>query len=168
MLAITLWQPYASLWVSGEKRNETRPMATRVRGWVAVHAAVKTSREPDGLIRGAIVGLVNLADCIPAQIAATLASDKELRLGNYAAGRYAWKASDRFTLVHPVEAKGKQGWWYLSDSQIELLGRSLKLSDQMTTDLAIALTQQKRAKGGRRGDIDRMDRLHDQPTASTE
>jgi hypothetical protein len=39
MKAISLWQPWASLWVSGRKIHETRSWRTRHRGWLAVHAA---------------------------------------------------------------------------------------------------------------------------------
>ena len=41
MKAITLWQPYASLIVTGAKRIETRSWNTNVRGRVAIHAAQK-------------------------------------------------------------------------------------------------------------------------------
>lgn len=37
--AISLWQPWASLWVLGFKRNETRSWATSHRGSLAVQAA---------------------------------------------------------------------------------------------------------------------------------
>ena len=39
MKAITIWQPWASLLVSGRKRYETRSWATSYRGPIAIHAA---------------------------------------------------------------------------------------------------------------------------------
>lgn len=39
MKALTLWQPWASLWAAGIKRNETRSWATSHRGPLVVHAA---------------------------------------------------------------------------------------------------------------------------------
>ncbi|MBI1207429.1 MAG: ASCH domain-containing protein [Azospirillum sp.] len=39
MKALSLWQPYASLWAVGLKRFETRHWSTNYRGPLAVHAA---------------------------------------------------------------------------------------------------------------------------------
>ena len=36
--AITIWQPWATLLATGEKRFETRPWATRYTGPIAIHA----------------------------------------------------------------------------------------------------------------------------------
>lgn len=41
MKAITLWQPWASLWASGAKIFETRGRAIQYRGPIAIHAAKK-------------------------------------------------------------------------------------------------------------------------------
>ncbi len=41
MKAITLWQPWASLLACGAKKYETRSWATRYRGPIAIHAALK-------------------------------------------------------------------------------------------------------------------------------
>lgn len=41
MKAITLWQPWASLIVTGAKKIETRSWNTNVRGRIAIHAAQK-------------------------------------------------------------------------------------------------------------------------------
>jgi len=40
--AITLWQPWASLWAAGIKRNETRSWTTSHRGPLLIHAAKLT------------------------------------------------------------------------------------------------------------------------------
>lgn len=42
MKAITIWQPWASLWACGAKQFETRPWATSYRGPIAIHAAAKS------------------------------------------------------------------------------------------------------------------------------
>ena len=39
--AITLWQPWATLWAAGLKKIETRSWSTPVRGRVLIHAAAK-------------------------------------------------------------------------------------------------------------------------------
>ena len=41
MKAISLWQPWASLWACQEKQYETRSWKTSYRGPIAIHAAMK-------------------------------------------------------------------------------------------------------------------------------
>lgn len=83
MRAISLWQPWASLLITGQKRNETRswPAPPQARGWLAIHAskggltkgefaetmAQRFYRDliQEPLPRGAIVGVVFLKDCRP-------------------------------------------------------------------------------------------------------
>lgn len=81
---ISMWQPWASLWVTGEKVNETRSWGTSYRGRIAVHAAQLFDDEqraicrqppfaealtrigftdPDALPRGAILGAVEMVSC---------------------------------------------------------------------------------------------------------
>lgn len=45
MKCISLWQPWATLMVTGAKRNETRSWSTAIRGTVAIHAAKKWTGE---------------------------------------------------------------------------------------------------------------------------
>jgi hypothetical protein len=50
MKAISLWEPWASLWCSGVKVHETRSWSTLFRGLVAVHAAKRwTGSQADTL-----------------------------------------------------------------------------------------------------------------------
>ena len=44
MKALTIWQPWASLLVSGRKKYETRSWATAYRGPIAIHAAMRPVR----------------------------------------------------------------------------------------------------------------------------
>jgi hypothetical protein len=85
MKCISLWQPWATLWLLGVKRYETRSWHTKHTGPLLVHAATKWDRktadlcltEPfrsvliaagldprngfrDALVRGAILGQVDL------------------------------------------------------------------------------------------------------------
>ena len=39
MRALSLWQPWASLWLTPRKVHETRHWSTLHRGWLLVHAA---------------------------------------------------------------------------------------------------------------------------------
>ena len=48
MKAITIWQPWASLWAYGAKQFETRSWATSYRGPIAIHAA---QRQPRAVMR---------------------------------------------------------------------------------------------------------------------
>lgn len=85
MRVLSLLQPWASLWVAGAKRIETRSWGTAYRGPVAVHAS-KALRQSEvqlchetpfrealvalgfttvrQLPRGALIGVVELVDCL--------------------------------------------------------------------------------------------------------
>lgn len=80
MKAISLWQPWASLWIAGVKVCETRHWATSHRGTLLVHAAKKLciDLEPElieicsqafgvnwakTLPRGALLGVGQLTGC---------------------------------------------------------------------------------------------------------
>lgn len=43
MNTLTLWQPYASLVMAGIKNYETRSRSTKIRGKIAIHAAVRNT-----------------------------------------------------------------------------------------------------------------------------
>lgn len=130
MKAISLWQPWASLVVHGEKRIETRawaPPKSLVGKRIAIHAAKLTrfdalmSQPPFiGLIdaelpHGAIVGTVKLSSCIrmtPTNIV-DFARRKplEVQLGDWQPGRYAWVLRDPRPFAEPVPWRGSQGFF---------------------------------------------------------
>ena len=58
MKALTIWQPWASLLVTGQKKYETRSWATADRGPIAIHAAMRPVRRTiDALVADkALVG----------------------------------------------------------------------------------------------------------------
>ena len=81
---LTVRQPWASLIALGVKTIETRPMPTKYRGWVAIHAAAadtdRTILDPaiapawdrlgdfiggNAPVRGAVVAVARLIDCLP-------------------------------------------------------------------------------------------------------
>ncbi len=120
--ALTLWQPWAAAVAAGLKRYETRGWSTRYRGNIALHAAVRpldkyaqNLADKFGLGEltfGAIVALVDLADCIqitPELIAAQ--SPTEIALGDWRVGRFAWKLENVRILTSPVVCRGAQGLW---------------------------------------------------------
>ena len=56
--AITLWQPWATLWAARVKLNETRGFATKYRGVIAIHAGKATYADLWDLVGD--VGLLHL------------------------------------------------------------------------------------------------------------
>lgn len=134
---ISLWQPWAWLWVKGEKRFETRSWPTNRRGWVAVHAAKRWGSEQrrvcDGhhagfdsvlkmygiddpahqLAFGAVIGFVHISRCITTrQALGENLPYTEKCFGDFSDGRYAWDADKRILLPDPVPARGFQGFWH--------------------------------------------------------
>ena len=82
MKALSLWQPWASLWCSPAKIHETRHWPLRHRGKLVVHAAKKFVRDVDPALEtildsdfgshwglelptGALIGIVAIIDCQP-------------------------------------------------------------------------------------------------------
>jgi len=135
MKAISLWQPWAQLCVLGEKRIETRGYKTNVRGRVAIHAAMKPlqittelrpfffqhglsffqrgAKMPSGLALGAIVGTVEIIDCVPLAelVGGPYDTPKERASGDWSEGRWGWILRDPVCFEAPVPAKGRQGFW---------------------------------------------------------
>ena len=141
MRAISLWQPWASLWLSPSKVHETRHWATNVRGTVAVHAAQKFVKTelPAKLVEiledtfgghwsqdlpsGELIGTVDLVDCVETycQGRLTLAASREDRLcGDWRAGRFAWRRSDSYQVFkRPIPYLGRQGFFAVDDKLVE-------------------------------------------------
>src|SRR6185312_11743499 len=119
MKAISLWQPWASLWLSPAKIHETRHWKTAYRGQLAVHAS-QTKKHYDAIApdlddicrryfgadwrktlpRGALLGYVALIDCEPVDgtsIGRGYAMEDWL-CGDFSAGRFAWKRTPEWRL----------------------------------------------------------------------
>lgn len=130
MKAFTVYQPYAHAIITGLKQYETRPRRTHIRGRVAVHAgrldevhATKHLSSNDfwalmaeiggktDLPRGAVVGTVEIVDCVPVEEIIHTLSERERLLGDYSPGRFAWELRNPVAFSVPIPAKGKQGWW---------------------------------------------------------
>lgn len=127
-----MWQPWASLWFTS-KIHETRDWVWKPRGWMAVHATKKIVHDLEprldeivnsdfgghwgmDLPRGAIIGVVNIVDVVPAEsVFATPARDNEGFLaddfycGNFAPGRFAFKRGGSSQLREPIPYRGRQG-----------------------------------------------------------
>lgn len=137
--AISLWQPWASLWAAGIKIHETRDWFTNHRGLLAVHAAkhrdgdgallyhqlldhqeysqrlIEAGLPTDEFIKlpfGAIVGVVHIDNCQRAEDVDTPSDFKlEYLLGNFSNGRFAWRAYKASLMKEPIPWKGKQGFF---------------------------------------------------------
>jgi hypothetical protein len=65
----------------------------------------------DRIVRGAIIGSVELTDCVRVETIRELLSPTEIKLGNYSDGRYAWKLTNQRWFRKPIPAKGALGLW---------------------------------------------------------
>ena len=127
--AFSLWQPWASLWLTDRKPTETRHWKTYYRGWLAVHAAKHFEKNfPAGdplrailddefgghwamdLPCGAIIGAVELVDCQRMSEAAPVHDDDRV-CGHWAEERWAWRRRRVIALKQPIPFKGAQGFF---------------------------------------------------------
>lgn len=131
--AITLWQPWASLIATGDKRHETRafPLPDRYVGeWVAIHAAARSCRPRElspaldercrywwgrsyevEVPYRRIVCLARFGMSIPTSEGDPSIIDRAC--GDWSPGRWAWPIREtRFVEVfeQPVTI-GRQGWF---------------------------------------------------------
>jgi hypothetical protein len=135
---ITLWQPWASLIFTGDKKHETRafPFPAKYAGkHIAIHAAKGLpsvipmglhlvcerewgdgSRWREEAPRGAILGTVRLVHAISTDTATPGKIDRAC--GDWSPGRYAWLFEDVRRLPDPLPARGKQGWWSIEASAL--------------------------------------------------
>jgi len=136
MKAISLWQPWASLWCSPRKVHETRHWRCSHRGWLLVHAAKRFEKgfELDDPLRsilddefgrhwardpptGALIGRVNVVDCLPTQALRgdAAASDDDRECGDFGPDRFAWKRDEFRLFDKSIRYRGAQGFFNVPD-----------------------------------------------------
>lgn len=112
------------------KHYETRPRRTHIRGRVAVHAGrldevqatkhltngefwavLEAAGGGGNLPRGAVIGTVEIVDCVPVEELVDSLDNRERLLGDYSPGRFAWVLQNPVMFKTPIPAHGKQGWW---------------------------------------------------------
>jgi hypothetical protein len=141
--AISLWQPWASLWCSKRKVHETRHWRCSHRGWLLVHAAKRFETDfglndrlrlilddefgrhwARDLPTGALIGRVNVVDCLPTQALRgdAAASDDDRDCGDFAPGRFAWKRDEFRLFDQPIRYRGAQGFFNVPDHLIAVSG----------------------------------------------
>ena len=135
MRAISLLQPYASLWLNGPKLHHTLRFRTAHRGWLLVHASrsdvlvqakvgaicsIRFGADwKDALPRGAIIGAVYLADCEPTGMARKHVLYEDLLCGDFTPGRWAWRRTGpTIRLERPVPYRGMSGLFHVDHSVV--------------------------------------------------
>lgn len=147
MKAYTVHQPYAYATVAGIKHYETRPQRTNIRGRVAVHAGkkrftadglfellnreiaygkiieteyergIENLKRATELVYGAVIGTVEIVDCVPVEEIADKMSTLERALGDFSPGRFAWVLRNPIMFDKTIPARGQQGWWNWEDGK---------------------------------------------------
>ena len=134
MKAISLWQPWASLWACGRKTYETRSWATNYRGPILVHAAKRIETDISDALReiceeefgghwtvnlpaGALIAVCDRVLChtTDGAIAAFL-DDEERGQGDFGPGRFAWEAFNMRELPAPIPWRGMQQLFEVPDN----------------------------------------------------
>lgn len=134
--AISLTQPWATLMLLGEKRNETRgrkdgrrPTFLGHRGLLAIHATVEWNdklrniclTEPflsvlrkhgyeTTLQHGAVLCIVNAGEDVRTDRVTGL-TEQERAFGDYSPNRWCWHTTMVHRLARPIRAAGAQGLW---------------------------------------------------------
>ena len=134
MRAISLWQPWSSLWCSPRKVHETRGWSTTHRGWLLVHATKKLvtdcGAELDEIVcdefgpqwrltlpTGAIVGVVRIIACEPTH-GMSIDSMDDFHCGDFSIGRYAWRRKEYKRFDRPIAYRGAQGMFDVPDEVV--------------------------------------------------
>ena len=166
---ISLYQPWATLVVIGAKKFETRSWKTNYRGPLLIHASKRFTKAEQSLCAewpfrkyvqnsalptGAIVGRVDLTDCMPTEewlkqntqptgpVARLVEQDlskgvelflkqtsaEEWEFGDFSYGRFAWKLENPVAFEASIPAKGSLGIWELSESAWEQLNLHAQIS----------------------------------------
>ena len=139
MKTISLWQPWASLWLTDAKVHETRHWPTNHRGPLLVHASKRLVSACGAAVdeicirrfgpmwrkelpTGAVIGAVNLEACVPTESAYGEVAEvcDDLTCGNFSPGRYAWRRGPRpLPFGTPVLWTGRQGLFNVDSEAIE-------------------------------------------------
>ena len=145
MKALVLHQPWAAFVALGMKPLETRGWPTSHRGELANCAAAHSPQlgmrselfnsayilaaETDGeLVKaaGVVLAVVYLTDCCGATEAS--ATPRELALGDFSPGRFAWCLSSPQRLLRPVRVRGRQRIFNLLPAVEDAVRRQLPVS----------------------------------------
>lgn len=113
MKALSIQQPWAELILRGDKDIENRSRCTSVRGIIAIHASktvdieacAKYGIDPSSLVTGAIVGSVEITDCVYGVFAS------KSRWATAGQCHYLLKNPKRF--ARPIPYRGMPGFFHV-------------------------------------------------------
>lgn len=137
MKVLSMIQPWASLFVLGEVKYETRSWRTAYRGTLAIHTSKKMDKTAcrhvgiqallgkhgyteNKLPSGKIIAVCRLVNCLRViennQESAILEDGRivtgnDFFLGDYRVGGYVWEVEDMQQLDEYIPAKGRLGLW---------------------------------------------------------
>lgn len=140
-LAISVWQPHATLLArplpstgKAPKRYETRGWSTSHRGLIVIHAAKSLEgshlcmAEPfrsilaelgymsaDQLTYGAALGFADLVAVHRTNDLAGRLSKQERAFGDFGPNRFAWEFDNVRFFKEPIKMRGQQGLWTFED-----------------------------------------------------
>ncbi len=140
MKCISLWQPWASLWLSPRKVHDTRHWSTSHRGWLLVHAAKRFEKkfEADDPLRlilddefgghwamdlptGALIGMVEIVACRRTEEIAfpqPIESSDDYQCGDFGDERFGWQRGGYRCFDRPIPYRGAQGIFSVPDNLI--------------------------------------------------
>lgn len=132
MKALSIRQPWAELILRGRKKYELRTWATNHRGRLVIQAG-KTVQAEDArkagldladLTRGALLGTVEVVDCVPY----TREMAEELHQARadfdpWEPGWHAWVLHEPIRLPDPIPYSGKMGLFDVPDDVLTGAGR---------------------------------------------
>ena len=72
---------------------------------------IKNLKRATELVYGAVLGTVEIVDCVPVEALIGKLSERERVLGDYTPGRFAWVLKNPVMFDRPIPARGFQGWW---------------------------------------------------------
>jgi hypothetical protein len=140
MKAITLYQPWASLVVLGEKKIETRSWSTRYTGPLAVHSSAKfppgfydicdappfrlalarLGLAPGRLPLGAVLGTVEMIGCVTTDRLLEDGLDElEQAFGDYGPLRYGFPLRAARPLPRPIPCRGELWLWDVPEAVLK-------------------------------------------------
>ena len=110
MRALSIRQPWAWAIIHAGKDVENRTWNTHLRGTIAIHASGNVDKEaklpsgskkaePEDLVRGAIVGLVDIVDVV------------REHSSEWFTGPYGFVLKNPQVLPRPIPCKGSLGFW---------------------------------------------------------
>jgi len=127
MKALSIRQPWAELILQGRKTIELRTWQTHYRGRIAIHASQTVREEactaygldPAGVVRGALVGTVELVDILTLDEAAWEAlRDQHLSLRDFPGPMFGWQLEHPQRLLQPIPMHGRMRLFNVPDEVI--------------------------------------------------